>query len=119
MLVLLRILAHSAGRLPGLQRRVGQAALMPFKSKAQMRWMFANHPEMAKRWAHETPDMKHPPRPQDGGDPSQGPEEEAWPIVTREALRASTHPRVDIVGRLTSTGLIADRCTRSARRTDG
>jgi hypothetical protein len=30
---------------------------MPFKSKAQMRWMFANHPEMAKRWAHETPDI--------------------------------------------------------------
>jgi hypothetical protein len=23
-----------------------------------MRWMFANHPEMAKRWAHETPDIK-------------------------------------------------------------
>jgi hypothetical protein len=34
---------------------------MPFKSKRQMRWMFANHPEMAKRWAHETPDIKHLP----------------------------------------------------------
>jgi hypothetical protein len=34
---------------------------MPFKSKAQMRWMFANHPEMAKRWAHETPDIKRLP----------------------------------------------------------
>jgi hypothetical protein len=31
---------------------------MPFKSKAQMRWMFANHPEMAKRWADHTKDMK-------------------------------------------------------------
>ncbi len=31
---------------------------MPFESKAQMKWMFANHPEMAKRWASHTPDMK-------------------------------------------------------------
>jgi hypothetical protein len=28
---------------------------MPFRSKAQQRWMFAKHPEMAKRWAKETP----------------------------------------------------------------
>jgi len=26
---------------------------MPFKSKAQMRFMFAKHPEIAKRWAKE------------------------------------------------------------------
>lgn len=31
---------------------------MPFKSKAQQRFMFAKHPKMAKRWAHETEDMK-------------------------------------------------------------
>lgn len=31
---------------------------MPFQSKAQQRWMFAKHPEMAERWAHETPDIK-------------------------------------------------------------
>jgi hypothetical protein len=31
---------------------------MPFKSKAQMRWMFANHPKMAKEWAAETPNEK-------------------------------------------------------------
>ncbi len=31
---------------------------MPFKSKAQERWMFATHPEMAKRWAKETPSQK-------------------------------------------------------------
>ena len=30
---------------------------MPFKSKAEERWMFANKPEMAKRWAAETPDQ--------------------------------------------------------------
>ena len=31
---------------------------MPFKSKQQMRWMFANHPTMAKRWAKHTSDTK-------------------------------------------------------------
>ena len=28
---------------------------MPFKSVAQQRWMFANHPEMARQWAADTP----------------------------------------------------------------
>lgn len=28
---------------------------MPFKSQAQRKWMFANQPAMAKRWAKETP----------------------------------------------------------------
>jgi len=31
---------------------------MPFKSKAQQRWMFANKPRMAERWADHTPDIK-------------------------------------------------------------
>ncbi len=31
---------------------------MPFKSKAQQRWMYENKPEMAKRWAKETPNLK-------------------------------------------------------------
>lgn len=31
---------------------------MPFKSKSQQRFMFAKHPKMAKRWAHETDDIK-------------------------------------------------------------
>lgn len=31
---------------------------MPFKSQAQRKWMFANDPEMAHRWANETPDIK-------------------------------------------------------------
>ena len=34
---------------------------MPIVSKAQQGWMFANKPEMAKRWAAETPDMKNLP----------------------------------------------------------
>lgn len=33
---------------------------MPFKSEAQRRWMYANHPEMAKRWEKETSDKKLP-----------------------------------------------------------
>ena len=28
---------------------------MPFTSKAQQGFMFANHPKIAKRWAKETP----------------------------------------------------------------
>lgn len=28
---------------------------MPFKSKAQRKWMFANKPKMAREWAAETP----------------------------------------------------------------
>jgi len=31
---------------------------MPFQSKKQMRWMFANKPEMAREWAGHTPDAK-------------------------------------------------------------
>lgn len=31
---------------------------MPFKSKAQEKWMFANKPKMAKQWADETPNIK-------------------------------------------------------------
>jgi len=28
---------------------------MPLQSQAQWRWAFAQHPEWARRWAHETP----------------------------------------------------------------
>lgn len=31
---------------------------MPFKSRAQEKWMFANHPRMARRWAAHTPKGK-------------------------------------------------------------
>ena len=31
---------------------------MPFKSKAQARWMFSNKPKMAKKWAEHTASMK-------------------------------------------------------------
>lgn len=35
---------------------------MPFKSKAQQKFMFAQHPRMARRWADETPDIKRLPK---------------------------------------------------------
>lgn len=31
---------------------------MPFQSKSQAAFMFANHPKMAKEWASKTPNMK-------------------------------------------------------------
>lgn len=31
---------------------------MPFKSEAQRKWMYANHPAMAKRWQEHTPKGK-------------------------------------------------------------
>jgi len=31
---------------------------MPFSSKAQQKFLFAKHPEIAKRWVNETPDIK-------------------------------------------------------------
>lgn len=31
---------------------------MPFKSEAQRRWMYANHPDMAKKWEDHTPKGK-------------------------------------------------------------
>lgn len=31
---------------------------MPFKSKAQRKWMHANKPAMAKKWESETPKGK-------------------------------------------------------------
>lgn len=31
---------------------------MPFRSKAQQRWMFSQKPGMAKQWAAETPNIK-------------------------------------------------------------
>ena len=33
---------------------------MPFESAAQRRFMYARHPEMAKRWEKETPKGKLP-----------------------------------------------------------
>ena len=32
--------------------------LVPFKSQAQRKWMYANEPKMAERWEKETPKGK-------------------------------------------------------------
>ncbi len=32
--------------------------MCPFRSKKQMKWMFATKPEMAKEWAAKTPNIK-------------------------------------------------------------
>jgi hypothetical protein len=36
--------------------------LVPFKSKAQARFMFAKHPKIAKEWASKTPSIKKLPQ---------------------------------------------------------
>ena len=33
---------------------------MPFKSKAQRKWMYANKPKMASKWQKETPKKNLP-----------------------------------------------------------
>jgi len=35
---------------------------MPFASQAQRRWMYANEPEMAKKWEKHTPKGKKLPK---------------------------------------------------------
>lgn len=35
---------------------------MPFKSQAQRRYMYAQHPDIAKRWEKETPKGKRLPK---------------------------------------------------------
>jgi len=35
---------------------------MPFRSKAQQKWMFVNHPKMAKLWAKHTKNIKSLPK---------------------------------------------------------
>jgi hypothetical protein len=35
---------------------------MPFRSEAQQAWMFANKPEMAKKWAAETKNFSKLPK---------------------------------------------------------
>jgi hypothetical protein len=35
---------------------------MPFKSESQRRFLWANHPDIAKKWAHEYPNQKHLPK---------------------------------------------------------
>lgn len=45
----------------GLLSIVDEQELMPFKSKAQMRWMFARKPAMARKWKEHTKNVKRLP----------------------------------------------------------
>lgn len=42
-----------------VKKRVGES--MPFKSKKQIKWMYANKPKMAKKWAKHTKNIKRLP----------------------------------------------------------
>lgn len=44
---------------------------MPFESEAQRRFMFAQHPRIAKRWAKETPKGKDLPEKKTDSDPEE------------------------------------------------
>jgi hypothetical protein len=41
---------------------------MPFKSRAQEKWMYATHPQMARQWQKETPKGKLPEKVKDKKD---------------------------------------------------
>lgn len=47
-------MTHSSSAMRCQSRRT----LVPFKSQAQMRFMFAKYPKMAKEWASKTPAPK-------------------------------------------------------------
>lgn len=51
------------GKASTTQFRLGVSqlrGLMPFKSEAQRKWMYAKYPAMAVRWEKETPPGKLP-----------------------------------------------------------
>ena len=63
---------------------------MPFTSKKQMKWMFANKPRMAKRWAEHTPDISSlPEQSEAAGTPKDSKEKEATSLGTRLAQSLS------------------------------
>ena len=45
---------------------------MPFESKAQMKWTFANKPAMARKWASHTKDMKSLPMHKEASEKGHG-----------------------------------------------
>lgn len=85
---------------------------MPFASRRQARWMFANHPEMAKRWADHTPDFKALPESVDADTPEKkgfalmatipGLAKQAADFAAVEKLASDTQITPDLVCRLAS-----------------
>lgn len=57
---------------------------MPFKSKAQRAWMYANHPDMAARWQSETPQ---------GSNLPEHVKREARKKALRSSLKSKASPR--------------------------
>jgi tetrahydromethanopterin S-methyltransferase subunit G len=53
---------------------------MPFKSKAQQRFMYATMPKTAEKWSHETPNIKKLPQhvKEEGMEMMQGPQMQSW-----------------------------------------
>ena len=72
---------------------------MPFKSEAQKRYLFAKHPELAKKWAKEYPESVTGKLPEHAGKEKEASrkEHETYPIS-----RTLTNPLA--VGALTGTG---------------
>ncbi len=54
---------------------------MPFKSKSQAKWMFANKPKMAKEWASKTKSIKALPNKVTSKTPS-GPKTKHFKLAT-------------------------------------
>lgn len=53
---------------------------MPFKSKAQQRFMYATMPKTAEKWSHETPNIKKLPQhvKEEGMELNQEPQMQSW-----------------------------------------
>jgi hypothetical protein len=66
---------------------------MPFKSKSQQRWMYANEPEMAKKWSDHTPDHKSLPekskKKKKAEKKSEDALETAWKTITTPVVAAA------------------------------
>lgn len=62
---------------------------MPFKSKAQRRWMYANEPEIAKRWEKHTPKGKKIPEKVKEKTAAMTPQQKAY--INGFVKKAATH----------------------------
>lgn len=66
---------------------------MPFKSKSQQRWMYANKPEMAEEWSDHTPDHKSLPekaKKKKRTKKSEDALETAWKTITTPIVAATS-----------------------------
>jgi hypothetical protein len=74
---------------------------MPFTSEKQRRFMFAEHPRIAKRWAHEAPDKDQGlPTYAHGGTTTSPEVKSKWERVKRLVRRRDMEKKADIGSRL-------------------